>query len=379
MPEAKTHTRQSSLRVLVMIACIIIIIAGLRTAKDLLLPLVLASFIAIASYPITLILREKCRFPHWLAVCFTVAVDFSFLVGIGFLTNYLAKNLITIWNTKYYELILQKINEFESFLVDHNLEDKARELFYSLNSAFTGSHIFSTTTLIMGKAASMLTVITLILILMTFFLSEAPCFGANAKRVAVKHGDGIHQFVKALSGVQKYLVIKTIISLTTGLLAWWLCAAVGIDLPLLWGILAFVLNFIPTFGSIAASIPPILLAFLTLGTTEAVIVAAGYLTINTALGNILDPLLMGKQFGIVTSVVLLSVVFWGWIWGPIGMLLAVPITMLIKLALENSQELSWIAMLIEEPPKQSKIPLPGLPVPTVEDELCPDEDDKKPS
>ncbi len=85
--------------------------------------------------------------------------------------------------------------------------------------------------------------------------------------------------------------------------------------------------------------------------------AGGYLLINTALGNCLEPMLLGRQFGIVTSMVLLSVIFWGWVWGPIGMLLAVPITMLVKLGLESSKDLAWIAQLVDNPPV-SRFPLP---------------------
>ncbi|UQT46227.1 AI-2E family transporter [Akkermansia muciniphila] len=91
--------------------------------------------------------------------------------------------------------------------------------------------------------------------------------------------------------------------------------------------------------------------------TAGIIVAGGYLVINTALGNCLEPMLLGRQFGIVTSMVLLSVIFWGWVWGPIGMLLAVPITMLIKLGLESSKDLAWIAQLIDNPPTP-RFPLP---------------------
>ncbi len=132
-----------------------------------------------------------------------------------------------------------------------------------------------------------------------------------------------------------------------------------VDFPLLWGIVAFALNFIPTFGSIIAAIPPTLLAMLLISPTAGIIVAGGYLVINTVLGSCLEPMLLGRQFGIVTSMVLLSVIFWGWVWGPIGMLLAVPITMLIKLGLESSKDLAWIAQLIDNPPTP-RFPLPPL-------------------
>lgn len=351
---------KDGLRVLVTMASAIIVIAGLKAAQDVLLPIVLATFLAIASYPITRMLRDKFKFPHWLAVFFTVLVDFSFLVGLGFLTNYLAGDLATIWADKYQPLLVEKYGEFHVFLQRNNWDLQARKTMESMMDVVNGQHIVNMATVLMGKAAAILTVTTLVLILMTFFLGEAPRFYGNVNRISEKNGPGIHKFLKALSGVQKYLVIKTIISFTTGVLAWALCCAVGVDLPLLWGIVAFALNFIPTFGSIVAAIPPVILSLMTLGVSESAIVALGYLAINTALGNLIEPMLMGRQFGIATSVVLLSVVTWGWIWGPIGMLLAVPITMLVKLALESSRDLKWIAMMIDNPPKKRNIKIPVI-------------------
>jgi AI-2 transport protein TqsA len=118
---------------------------------------------------------------------------------------------------------------------------------------------------------------------------------------------------------------------------------------LLWGILAFALNYIPAIGSVIAGIPPVLLSLLVTGDWKhAVIVAGGYLLINGILGNFLEPTLLGRRFGISTLVVVISVIFWGWIWGPIGMLLAVPLTMLVKVAMDNSADFRWIAVAISK-------------------------------
>lgn len=352
---------KDGLRVLVTMASAVIVIAGLQAGRDVFLPIVMATFLAVASFPITKLLRDKCHFPHWLAVFFTVLVDCGFLVGLGFMSSFLAGQLSRIWQEKYNDLLTSKYADFLNYLQEKNWDLQARELVNSTLQNFDGQNIVNMTTTLLGKATSMLTITALVLILMTFFLGEAPKFGENVKRISKKSGPGILNFANALSGIQKYLVIKTMISLATGLCAWCLCAIIGVDLPLLWGILAFALNFIPTFGSIVAAIPPIILSLLMLGPSEAVFVAAGYLAINTAFGNLIEPLLMGRQFGIATSVVLLSVVFWGWVWGPIGMLLAVPISILVKLGLEGSRDLSWIAMLMDDPPKKRNINIPGLP------------------
>ena len=120
----------------------------------------------------------------------------------------------------------------------------------------------------------------------------------------------------------------------------------GVDYAILWGVLAFGLNFVPNIGSMIAAIPPVLLAVVQLGWNEALWVLVGYTIINTVIGNFVEPKLMGRKLGLSSLVVWLSLVFWGWVWGPIGMLLSVPLTMLVKILLEKWDDLQWIAVLL---------------------------------
>lgn len=341
-------------------AAAVIVLAGMQAARDIIVPVIMACFLAIVSYPITAWLRAKLRFPHWLAVLCTVLADFSFLFGIGYLINFLSGNLSADVQNIYQPLFEQKYGEFMGFMNNMGWAEYTKNLVSSPQELLNGQMIMNVTTLIMGKALTFITVMTLVLILMTFFLGEAPRFERNVSKISGEQGLNLGQFTIALKGIQRYLLIKTLISLVTGVLAWLLCWYMDIGFALLWGIVAFTLNYIPTFGSIVAAVPPILLALLLGGPVDAVITAVGYLAINITLGNGIEPLLLGKQFGIATSVVLLSVLLWGWIWGPIGMLLAVPISVLIKLALENSRDLKWIAMLLDNPP--TSISLPKLPL-----------------
>jgi len=159
--------------------------------------------------------------------------------------------------------------------------------------------------------------------------------------------------LSATRDIQKYLGIKTMISIATGVLAGLLCWAAEVDFPLLWGIVAFALNYIPAIGSIIAGVPPIILALLTHDIKHAVVIGMGYLLINGFLGNFLEPALLGRRFGLSTVIVVISVLFWGFLWGPVGMLLAVPLTMLIKVALDNSRELRWLGVAISQGKNQS--------------------------
>ena len=127
----------------------------------------------------------------------------------------------------------------------------------------------------------------------------------------------------------------------------------GLGFPLLWGLVAFIFNYIPNLGSILAAIPPVLLALVQFGPARAAVVAVGYLVINIGLANFLEPYLMGRRLGLSTLVVFLSLVFWGWVWGPVGMLLSVPLTVIVKIALENTKDFRWVAIMLGANPTRS--------------------------
>ena len=127
----------------------------------------------------------------------------------------------------------------------------------------------------------------------------------------------------------------------------------GLDFAILWGLVAFLLNFIPSLGSIIAAVPAVFLALIQLGPGRAAVIAVGYLVVNILLGNFIEPMLMGRRLGLSTLVVFLSVVFWGWVWGPVGMLLSVPLTMVLRIALENTEDFRWMALMMDADPSAS--------------------------
>jgi predicted PurR-regulated permease PerM len=149
-----------------------------------------------------------------------------------------------------------------------------------------------------------------------------------------------------LANLGSYLGIKTIVSLATGVVAGLLTWAVGLDFPLLWAMLAFLLNYVPNIGSIIAAVPAILMALIQLGPGEAMATAVGFVAINIVFGNVIEPRMMGYGVGISPLIVFIGLVFWGWVFGPVGMLLSVPLTMTLKLALESDKRTRWIAILI---------------------------------
>ena len=166
------------------------------------------------------------------------------------------------------------------------------------------------------------------------------------ERILGDSGGTMQQLRKITEEIRRYLAIKTWICLATGTAATLLVVAAGVDNPFLWGTLTFLLNYIPTIGSFIAAIPPILLAFVQFGLTRAIVVAAGYVVLNLVIGNFIEPRVMGKGLGLSTLVVFLSMLFWGWVLGPVGMILSVPLTMMLKIVLEARDDTRWLAVLL---------------------------------
>ena len=186
------------------------------------------------------------------------------------------------------------------------------------------------------------------LILMTaiFMLLEATSIPAKLRTISGDRESSLESFDKFVNDVKNYMAIKTLISLFTGAVVAVFVFMMGLDYPLLWGMLAFALNYVPNIGSIIAAVPAVLLAVIQIGLVKAMIIATGYVVINLVMGSVIEPRFMGKSLGLSTMVVFLSLLFWGWILGPVGMLLSVPLTITAKIALDSREESRWIAVLL---------------------------------
>jgi predicted PurR-regulated permease PerM len=179
-----------------------------------------------------------------------------------------------------------------------------------------------------------------------FILLEAASFPAKLQAIKGAPDASLSRWEYFLNDVKQYMAIKTWVSLATGILiaAW--VAILGVDFPLLWGLLAFALNYVPNIGSIIAAVPAVLLALVQVGAIKALLLAGGYVTVNLIMGNAIEPRFMGKGLGLSTLVVFLSLLFWGWVLGPVGMLLSVPLTITAKIALDSREDTRWLAVLL---------------------------------
>jgi AI-2 transport protein TqsA len=186
----------------------------------------------------------------------------------------------------------------------------------------------------------------LILLTILFILLEASGFRAKISEAMGGRADIVDSFREFSGRLQEYLRIKTLVSLMTGAtIAAWLWI-VGLDFAMLWGVLAFLLNYVPNIGSIIAAVPAVLLAMVALDWSGVLLVIAGFVVVNVVFGNFLEPRMMGKGLGLSTLVVFVSLIFWGWVLGPVGMLLSGPLTMALKIALETDARTRWFAVLL---------------------------------
>lgn len=326
-------------------ACFVVVVAGLRTAQAICVPFLVALFVTMLSRPLMRGLLRR-RAPVGLAVATTLLVVAAVLATLGSVLS-LSLSRVTVRLPQYQERFQEETRDALSWLEAQGLDTRnllapeAVDLEPLLNLA-TGTFL---------GVANVVTGMVLMLLMTTFLLLESGGFEEKLRRVLGERGELLERYSRISEEVQRYLWIKTLISLATGFCIGGWVAVIGLDFPLLWGFIAFLLNYIPNIGSILASIPAFGLAIVQLGPSGAFLVLLGYVLTNILWGSLVEPQVLGRRLRLSPLAVFLSLVFWGWVWGPLGMLLSVPITMVLKIAMENSEGLSEVAGLLDPPPR----------------------------
>lgn len=335
-----SQSEHKSTSVLLTLAALIIVCAGLKTAQALLVPFLLAFFISIiCAGPFYWLQQHKIPAPAALLM-----VIFCVMLG-GFIVLTLVGTSVNDF-TNQLPLYQEKLRSQTLVLFDW-LEKLGIKLSKQvLLEHFDPGALMQSAASMLATAGGVLTNSFLILLTVIFILLEAAGM-PNKLRAALGDADAsLASFEKFVSSVRQYLAIKTLVSFATGIVVAIGLLLLGLDYALLWGMLAFLLNYVPNIGSIIAAIPAILLAVVQLGPFYALSVAVLYLATNVVMGNAVEPRLMGQKLGLSALVVFLSLVFWGWILGPVGMLLSVPLTMIVKIALEVNDSTRWLAILL---------------------------------
>ena len=322
-------------------AAVIIIVIGLQMAKNLLVPLLFAAFLALITVRPMLWMQSK-RIPAFAAVLIIVSVILLILGVVGTIVGASIAEFTAALPT-YQERLDVYIDGVIAFL-SRNLDGDAA--FESLGDMIDPGWAMGLVATILNSLKDVLTNIFLIIFTMIFILMEASTVETKIAAAFGRSTQSLKRPRVFLANLGSYLGIKTVVSMATGLTAGVVTWAIGLDFPLLWGMLAFLLNYIPTIGSIIAAVPAVLIALVQLGPGEATATAIGFVAINMVFGNIIEPRLMGHGVGISPLIVFIGLFFWGWVFGPVGMLLSVPLTMTLKLALESDKRTRWIAILI---------------------------------
>ena len=359
--------RSTGGQTMMVLAAFVVVVAGMKAASSIVVPILAAIFVAVVSLPPTaMLVRFGIR--RWLA---TLTVFFVvMLVGLA------AAAIITSTATalaaeipQYQELLQAKIDSAVEWLEAKGLRlggNPAQET----GSTSTAEEGGSTGPAMVGAAqigqltdldvlfpyiqrtlntlVGLLQDTVFVLLTVVFILMEVTAIPTKVRMIAKQSaGDAtLERWRDVLGDLQGYLVVKTFTSAATGLIAGAGCWFLGLPYAVVFGLIAFVLNYVPSLGSIIASIPPILVALVLEGAGTAVGVMVLYLAINIGIGSLTEPRIMGRRMGLSPLVVFLSLVFWGFILGPVGMFLSVPLTMIVKILLEGTEDLSWIAVIL---------------------------------
>jgi len=322
-------------------AAVIVIIYGLQMAKVFLVPFLIAVFLALITVRPMLWLQQK-RIPSFLAALFIVT---TILLIFGILGAILGSSIaeFTAALPGYQAQLDVIVDGVFDFVIQHLNGDKSME---SLGDMIDPGWAMGLVATILNSLKGVLTNTFLIIFTMIFMLLEVSSVGTKVEAALGRSAESLQRPREFLHNLGRYLGIKTIVSSATGACAGLLAWSIGLDFPLLWAMLAFLFNYIPTIGSIIAAVPAVLLALVQLGPGAAGATAIGFAAINVVFGNVIEPRLMGYGVGLSPLIVFVGLVFWGWVFGPVGMLLSVPLTMTLKLALESDERTKWIAILI---------------------------------
>jgi predicted PurR-regulated permease PerM len=331
-------------RALLTAACAVVVIAGLRELASVLLPICAAVFLALISLPPIRSLQRR-GFPDLIAVLVVFSGVFLAIAGLSFLVGASISDFeanLPIYQAKLRAIALPLIGQkgVQSMFTLEWLPEK-----------FETTDVLDVVGAGLGALGTVFSQTVLVLLIVVFMLTEAAGFPAKLRMSMGDPRADLARFAEMADRIQGYFVIKTRLALGAGLAVAGLAWATHVDFALLWGVAAFALSFVPFLGPVVASVPPILFALLESGWGVAGLVAGGCFAIHAVVGNILEPKLMGDRLGLSAMVAFVSLLFWGWLWGTPGMLFAVPLTMIVKIGLEMSDDLRWFAVILGPNPR----------------------------
>ena len=334
--EAQQRTMGSGI---IIMAAVIIVFAGVKVAVSIIVPFLLSLFIAIILMPMLQFLIAK-HVPKLLALLLLVIGLVFLFMMVGMLVGH-ALNDFSGHLPEYDASLRERMASTIAWLNGKGIHLPESNMIETLDPGV----LFSYMTGALKGFGSVLTNGLVILLTTIFMMLEGIEFKQKiAYLYAQKDAAGKERMTQIFEKINHYMALKAVMSFATGFIVYIMLIIFGLDYPVLWGVIAFLLNFIPNIGSIIAAVPAVLLAMIQL----AFWIAMGYIAINTLVGSIVEPKVMGKGLDLSTLVVFLSLLFWGWLLGPVGMLLSIPLTIMVKIVLDANESTRWAAILLGE-------------------------------
>jgi predicted PurR-regulated permease PerM len=346
-PATDRATATGGTHLLVGAAALVILTWGAYQARSVLVSLLVSIFFAILGTPPLLWLQRR-RVPTLLGVLLVV----SAMVLILLLAAAIVGASLTSFSSElpgYQERLHALVVALQAWLSAHGVKGLEK----ALMGVFNPGALMGWTATLLTELGLALSNILLVLLTIAFILLEVDTYPGKLRAVLGSPRQGFPQVTTFVGEIEHYVLIKTGISLATGVLVGGWLAILGVDFAVLWGFIAFLLNYVPSVGSTVAAIPAVLLALVQLGPGRAALAAGGYMTVNFILDNVIETRLMGRRLHLSTLVVFLSLIVWGGLLGPVGMVLCIPLTMTLKFACEQGAGTRWIAALLA----------PGVPNP----------------
>jgi predicted PurR-regulated permease PerM len=323
-------------------ASAVVILAGMKAAAGFVASILLAAMLTIALAPLQSWLIKK-KWPTWLAFVATILTGVLILVTLILV---LVASLAQLANAlpDYADEIDGLTRDVTVLLEEYDVDVDTilGELSISTSS------IVETGVSLVTSLLGALTDTGLVIAVVAFMLLEALGLPRKIELVRSRMGeDRLGRWTRSLTHTRQYLVLTAGMGAATGAINAVFLMFLGVDFAILWGVIAFLLSFIPNVGFILALIPPTILALLEFGWARALIVVIGYILINGFFDNVLKPKLMGEGLDLSAMLVFVSLIFWGFILGPLGAILAIPLTVLVKeLIIESDKEFSWVGVLM---------------------------------
>ena len=321
-------------------AAFVIIIAGIMYAESIITHLLMAFFISIVCAQPIMWLQKK-KVPQSLAVIIVLLLIIALFIGFGELIGTSLSSFAE--DAPKYE---QNLNEMGAGIFQFLQKNGINLSMNKISSILDPSRVMGLTAGLLGQLGSFMGNTLTIFFLVFFLLFELDSLALKAKVISENTKSSLYYLNTIGQSIRHYLSIKTMTSLLTGFLIWIGMTIIGVDYAIIWAMIAFLLNYIPNIGSIIAAVPAVLFALVQLGFGGVIWTTVVFVSVNVVIGNIVEPKMMGKGLGLSTFVVFVALIFWGFILGTIGMFLSVPLTMVIKIILEQNDKTKWIAVIL---------------------------------